>query len=154
MRFLAFMAFSQSLNSSNSKWPKMNLLQKRQWTGICRFSPYCFCHIYMCSLKTKMENINFEENSGLGLVRKCKSENSLMERQCVSVQGKRTKHRHSVRLAIQFFANQKEVPASSRSHSSESGCSLPSVQSVLLPGPLPGTPVQGPAPHLCMVILS
>lgn len=79
----------------------MNLLQKRQWTGICRFSPYCFCHIYMCSLKTKMENINFEENSGLGLVRKCKSENSLMERQCVSVQGKRTKHRHSVRLAIQ-----------------------------------------------------
>ena len=50
-----------------------------------------------------MENINFEETSGLGLVRKCKSENSLMERQCVSVQGKRTKHRHSIRLAMQRF---------------------------------------------------
>lgn len=81
----------------------MNLLQKRQWTGICRFSPCCFCHIYMCSFKTKMENINFEETSGLGLMRKYKSENSLMERQCVSVQGKRTKHRPSVRRATQRF---------------------------------------------------
>lgn len=37
-----------------------------------------------------MENINFEEASGLELVRKLKSENSLMERQCVSKQGEKT----------------------------------------------------------------
>lgn len=37
--------------------------------------------IYICVyFKIKMENINFEEVSGLELVRKLKLENSLMER--------------------------------------------------------------------------
>ena len=47
-----------------------------------------------------MENINFEETSGLGLMRKYKSENSLMERQCVSVQGKQHQASYTA-----FFAN-------------------------------------------------
>lgn len=53
LRFLTFIAFSYTPNSSNSKWLKTNLLQKRQGTGICRSSPCCLCHIYMCSFQGK-----------------------------------------------------------------------------------------------------